>query len=122
MRKKTREASQKGFTLIELMIVIAIIGILAAIAVPNFLKFKEKSYDASANHDIRNAYTAAQNYFNDYDQGIVTEMDLQEYGYKLTRFVTISIDDGTLDDLSMTTTHSKGTKTYSIDASGHISF
>ena len=55
--------NQKGFTLIELMIVIAIIGILAAIAIPQFAAYRQRSYNASALSDTRNAKTEVEAYY-----------------------------------------------------------
>lgn len=54
--------NQKGFTLIELMIVVAIIGILAAIAIPNFLNYQLKSKTAEAKTNLGGVKTALESY------------------------------------------------------------
>jgi type IV pilus assembly protein PilA len=59
--------NKKGFTLIELMIVIAIIGILAAIAIPNFISYRNKSYCSQAESDARGVASAISDYFSNPD-------------------------------------------------------
>ena len=58
--------SKKGFTLIELMIVVAIIGILAAIAIPNFLRFQLKSKSSEGKVNIAAIRTAEESYLAEF--------------------------------------------------------
>jgi len=65
MLSRMRMRNKKGFTLIELMIVVAIIGILAAIAIPNFLKFQAKSKQSEAKTNLKAIYTAETGYYGE---------------------------------------------------------
>jgi prepilin-type N-terminal cleavage/methylation domain-containing protein len=63
MRKLRINHNEKGFTLIELMIVIAIIGILAAIAIPNFISYRDKSFCSAAESDANSLAGGLADYF-----------------------------------------------------------
>ncbi len=89
---KLLRKSNKGFTLIELMIVVAIIGILAAIAIPNFLRFQLKSKSSEGKVNIAAIRTAEEAYmaeFGSYVSAIntpptipgVTKADFTNGGY-----------------------------------------
>ena len=60
-----RENDEKGFTLIELMVVVLIIAILIAIAIPTFLGARKKAQDRAAQSDVRNALTAEKTHYTD---------------------------------------------------------
>jgi type IV pilus assembly protein PilA len=55
----------RGFTLIELMIVVAIIGLLAALAIPNFIRFQAKARQSEARSTLRAIFTAERGYYAD---------------------------------------------------------
>lgn len=72
--------NQKGFTLIELMIVVAIVGILAAIAIPNFLNYQAKSQQAEAKANLGSIFTNMTAYSAENTNGY-TGADLPTIGF-----------------------------------------
>lgn len=77
LNKLRLQANEKGFTLIELMIVIAIIGILAAIAIPNFISYRNKSFCSRAESDANNIAASIADYFS-----IASHTDIDDASYK----------------------------------------
>jgi len=120
--KMNKMKNQKGFTLIELMIVIAIIGILAAIAIPQFNAYRIKGYNASALTDAKNFYTACV--------GESTGTTDRTYGPALSPpgyqgdtptggTFTYTAATGVIA-CSLTFKHGSGTVIYTVDANGVI--
>ena len=109
---------QSGFTLIEMLIVIAIIGILAAIAIPNFNRYRQNSFNAAAESDLRNTATSEEAYFVDHNDYCETLSNL-ETNYDLTISEGVQIDlDVSQNAYTLVAFHSLGNKTYTLTGPG----
>lgn len=107
-----KKFSKKGFTLIELMIVVAIIGILAAIAIPNFMKFQARSKQSEAKSNLKGIFTSQKAYYqekNKYDHRVAVIGFAPERGNRYA----YQLSSGNL------VSRSAATETVSTDAVGY---
>jgi prepilin-type N-terminal cleavage/methylation domain-containing protein len=105
----------KGFTLLEVLFVLSILGILMVIAIFHNSGYLEKAFDVSTKEDLRQAYFSAALYFADYPEGNLTMTDLEKYGFKGSPNVNIRIIDGRLKNLLIIAYHNNtGTQAYMV--------
>jgi type IV pilus assembly protein PilA len=67
MKGLFKQQRESGFTLVELMIVVAIIGLLSAVAIPNFKKYQARAKVSEAKLQLASIYTAEASFFSDYN-------------------------------------------------------
>ena len=87
---KKRSFKSAGFTLVEILVVIAVIGLLAVIAIPQFITYRSEAIDAQMKSDLRNASIAIEAY---YAKQTVLPASLAEtvgYSFQSTDGVTVS--------------------------------
>lgn len=119
----SRNRNRKGFTVIELMIVIAILGILLAIAIPQFYSYRVKFYNALSKSDLRNAFTVAHVFFTHSPTATFNPATLTAGGYRASPGVVLTITDGMESTLAMTASNANAGAaaiTYTINITGAI--
>lgn len=93
---------KSGFTLIEMLIVVVVIGILVAIAVPNYQQVKGRARAAAIRSDLRNLATAQEEYLGTFH---VYAGNLSQLAYTSSEGVVVTIIEATGHGWSATTTH-----------------
>jgi prepilin-type N-terminal cleavage/methylation domain-containing protein len=112
--------NEKGFTLIELLVTIAIIGILAAIAIPTFGAYRNKGLDSAAISDLKNASIAQEAYYIDHKTYCNNPALLQAAPYNLGLSLNVNFNITLADNTSytMTAVHTSSGKVFTLTGPG----
>ncbi len=122
MTTKTLQGA-RGFTLLELMVVVGIIAILSAIAIPFYAEYQTSAFDARANSDLRNAANAEEAYF--LNAGIYLacvdaqcEAQLPNFRRSATVEIEILVDNSGSPSWVGVASSDRGARTFTWDSAG----
>ena len=111
-----------GFSLIELLIVVAIVSLLVAIAIPQFAAYRVHSIDAQIKSDLKNAAVAMESYYAEYKSYPTLVADIVAVGFRQTEGVALEITLVSPSSFTLTASKPNGSQpsfTYS-SVSGEI--
>ena len=111
---------RKGFTLIEIMVVIVIVGILAGLALGVLIDSRRKACVSSIKSDLSNAYKISVAFYADNPDDEIDLDILSAEGLVQSEGVVLTVVDGNRDTLRMTGTHTNVLATYELDVTGRI--
>ena len=100
----------KGFSLLELLVVVAIIGLLTAIAIPQFVSYRARAVDSQMKSDLKNAALAMDSYFAEKKEYPTSLAAIVSVGFNQTEGVALTIAVPTPSSFTITATKPSGTQ------------